>query len=707
MPFAFDFRDGDVIEWTCQEAGAEPTVVTEYRPTTYVAGPDKALAGLRAALRRDPKITAMNIEHHFTSLRDRERERVLRIDLERMSDVHSFAREVRGVHEQGDLAPGTLRLFNVDLDPGFRYCIETGTDPTPEGELETLQICIGEKHLADERVTRLAIDDEIVEGQPDDVLETVAASLREVDPDVLHLSHGDLVPLLEERAVDRGLGDFALGRRDGWTRLAGENTFESYGQVGHSPARYSVPGRAIVDDSASFLLDKSGIAGILALVEVSKRPLQEAARASIGTVLTSMEIRTAMDRDVLAPWNKWRPEAFKDVTTLHDADRGGFTFDAHVGLHEDVLEVDFSSLYPKIMCTYDVSPETVNCEHHPVREEVPEIGYTVCDRDGFLGEVLTPLLDRRDREKRRLADMDDPDEVNEAAEGVSDAIKWILVSCFGYQGYRNAKFGRIEAHEAINAYARDCMLTAKEYLEEAGWQIVHGIVDSLWITACEDVDPTPIEEVCARVTDDVQIALEFEGYYDWVAFVPRRERAGSALTKYVGKKREGGYKVRGVEARQRSTPPFVAAVQRDLFDVVDRHRTPDAVCGRLRRHLGVLRRGGVDPDDLLIRKRVSKRLEEYTQATHTVAALKRGRAHGLSYRPGQSVQYVVVADDASRTMGRVRLHFEEYTDYDAEYYADLLVRAATSVVSPFGWTERDVRDALREDQSVELSAFTD
>jgi len=66
--------------------------------------------------------------------------------------------------------------------------------------------------------------------------------------------------------------------------------------------------------------------------------------------------------------------------------------------------------------------------------------------------------------------------------------KWILVACFGYQGFSNAKFGRIECHEAINAFAREILLTVKQRLEAGGWRVVHGIVDSIWVTPDPDVD---------------------------------------------------------------------------------------------------------------------------------------------------------------------------------------------------------------------------
>ena len=83
--------------------------------------------------------------------------------------------------------------------------------------------------------------------------------------------------------------------------------------------------------------------------------------------------------------------------------------------------------------------------------------------------MLQLIIDARDEIKaaiRREKDRDDPDE-DRLAElaGQSGALNWILVACFGYQGFSNAKFGRIKCHEAINAFAREILLTANN-----GWK---------------------------------------------------------------------------------------------------------------------------------------------------------------------------------------------------------------------------------------------
>jgi len=143
--------------------------------------------------------------------------------------------------------------------------------------------------------------------------------------------------------------------------------------------------------------------------------------------------------------------------------------------------------------------------------------------------VLGPLIDARASIKTNLAACDDPDE-RERLEAASSAIKWILVSCFGYQGFSNAKYGRIECHEAINAFAREILLDAKAALEAAGWRVLHGIVDSLWVTPAPNRDQRPLNDVAAEITADTGIKLEYECAFDWVAFCPLRNSVRSSDT---------------------------------------------------------------------------------------------------------------------------------------------------------------------------------
>ena len=148
------------------------------------------------------------------------------------------------------------------------------------------------------------------------------------------------------------------------------------------------------------------------------------------------------------------------------------------------------------------------------------------------------------------------------------ALKWLLVVCFGYLGYKNARFGRIEGHEAVTAYGREMLLRAKEAAEDLGYTVLHMYVDGLWIRHPTDT-AGGLPAVMAEITRRTDLPIALEGIYRWVAFLPSRmdERVPVA-NRYFGVFRDGSFKVRGIEARRHDTPPFIAAAQLRLLETL-------------------------------------------------------------------------------------------------------------------------------------------
>ena len=717
MPFTIDFLDdGRVLEWVTTAGGPVVEEQEGYTPRFYVAPRDLStevdLTTLKSVYDRHPDVVRTDLVDQRPGFR-REEETVLAVDVAHVDRVAPLARQTRQLTEY---PVGDLACFNIDFSREFRYCLENDLDPTPADELSRLRLSVPITETSNEFYGELSVDGDTVTGSPREIIDAVQTALDEQDPDLLVCSTSEIIPTLSEMAASVGADDFTLSRWPDvdYQQLAGQSTYASYGRVGHSPARYNVPGRVIIDESNTFFYGETNLDGVLDLVTRSKKPVQELAWASIGNVLTAIQICEAHDRGVLVPGNSWRHEFFKPMGTLHDADRGGFIFAPEVGFHEDVHELDFSSLYPNIICTRNVSPDVIRCDCHRDREDVPELGYSICDERGYLVDVLQPIIDARDEIKaaiRREKERKNPDEDRlRELEGRSGALKWILVSCFGYQGFSNAKFGRIECHEAINAYAREILLTAKETLEAGGWRVVHGIVDSIWVTpdpATDDTDREDLDSLATAITERVEIQLEHEAHYDWVAFVPQRESNAGALTKYFGKvDGEDQFKIRGIEARQRSTPKFIEQVQRDCIERLDATRSPEAVLVCLQDAIQRLHDGTVPVEKLVERNRVSKPLEGYTQNTQNVAALKRANDQNLATHPGQDIEYVVV-DDTKTSRDRVALAHEEIASYDPSYYETQLLRAVESILLPLGWTQSEIRQYLTGGYSPKLTVFTD
>jgi DNA polymerase elongation subunit (family B) len=297
--------------------------------------------------------------------------------------------------------------------------------------------------------------------------------------------------------------------------------------------------------------------------------------------------------DRLIPYRKNYPEAPKNGHTYLLADRGAFAFDPQVGVYEDCHELDFSSFFPNLMVKRNLSPETVLCDccdprdpTHPPQLFVPAVGYHVCRRrDGINGETLARLIERRRVYKQRRKTM--PDELDKW-QARSDILKMELVCSFGYQGHKNHRLGRIEVHESINAWARHDLLKTASIAREHGFDILHGLSDSLWLKRfVKDADP---EELSRRVEREIGIPFELQGRYKWLVLLPNKTSNAphadpvGALTRFYGcydgdvmptrssghQKldyiRGGRVKVRGIELRQHSTCNVIRRIQEVVLE---------------------------------------------------------------------------------------------------------------------------------------------
>ena len=70
------------------------------------------------------------------------------------------------------------------------------------------------------------------------------------------------------------------------------------------------------------------------------------------------------------------------------------------------------------------------------------------------------VVDKRLKYKRLKEKVIDP-KLKDMYDNRQIALKWILITCFGYLGYRNAKFGTVDGHIGVCAFGRDAFLRAE------------------------------------------------------------------------------------------------------------------------------------------------------------------------------------------------------------------------------------------------------
>jgi len=720
-----------VVLWTKERrAGRVRRTAIEYRPPFLVVGTRSDLALLARRLTDHPDVESVALGSGRPSLYDRRNRPVLSVVPARNPARRALARKV-------DALGGYERfsLYDVDLGPPQLYHLAhalypfapvvgrppalTTTEP-PETiyyASPPLRIAPLEVHLAGERRGRIPppdarigsvrLDEVTLEGPEEELLRALVGELARTDPDVLLTEGGDSfdLPWLYRRAAACGLSpaEFPLGReRVRFRPSRPARSFESYGRILHRDAFYPLPGRFHVDRENSFLYRDAELAGLVDAARLSRLSLTTVVRQSPGTCFTAMEMAHALELGAHVPWKKNRPEGFRRADQLVAADRGGVIFLPPVGVHDHVDEFDFASLYPHIMVTKNLSAETLECRccpESPVR--APGLGYRSCTRRiGLIPRTLAPLLARRLAYKAALKRPGiDSEEAIRLKRRVK-MLKWILVTAFGYQGYRNARFGRIECHEAINAYARDLLARLVPEAERAGYSVVHGIVDSLWLRPNDPDHPPDPEAFARRMTERVGMPLGYEGRYRWIVFLPAVTHGLGVPNRYYGYYEHGEFKLRGIGARRHDTTVLVRRFEGEVLALFRTARDADAVRALVPRALAradlfaeEVRAGTWPVDELLISHRIGQAPEAFVTFTDSVAALRQLEAAGAKRGPGEVVRYVLL-DRRNRSF-RERVRPAELLKgserYDAGAYLELLARAAETLLAPLGVDREQLR----------------
>jgi len=525
-----------------------------------------------------------------------------------------------------------------------------------------------------------------------DAVQAVADAITRSDPDLVLTDRGDSVLLPElQRAARRSRVSLGLDREpapQALRRGGRGSSYFSYGRILYKDGSFDLMGRIHIDRSNSFIYKQCGLEGVVEFARISKLPVQRAARASPGTAISSMQVEQAVRDRILVPHRKSRAENFKTAAQLLSGDKGGLIFMPPPGLHVGVAEIDFESMYPGLMARHNISPETVACACC-TGADVPELRYHICKRRrGLVPRVLEPLLKRRSRYKTQAAHTTGT--ARETYDNRQAVLKWMLVTCFGYLGYKNARFGRIESHEAVTAFGREALLTAKEICEARGYEVLHAMTDSLWIRPRRR-DAEGLQSLCALITDATGVRMSLEARYKWVAFLPSRvDLARPVPNRFFGAIEGGGLKARGVASRRGDMPEFIRGAQRELLELLSLARNPKEFRRKAAGEAAqlaadfefALTSGEVDPDSLLIRRRMSKETSDYSNETLAhVAALQLEKA-GKHVRPGEKVQYLICHEAAHIPEERARPYELLSADdgYDAQKYLDMLEQAVKEVL---------------------------
>ena len=727
--------NGSMIFWIKKDNSSTTIRVEDksWNHKIYVAS-EKSL--LKSVIENN-EILSMVKEYHFISkyelITDTKKSQVLELELKDPTYALKLAKKIEKMGRFGQ-----SRLYNVDILPEQSYFYEHDVFPLMKCKVHvsnsTLNWIDNEDdvwsteyelplfnniHLKvypktkEGRIPRFtdvialvsiqkgdtSKDTIYIQGSEIDILYQLVKEVEKINSDFILTEYGDsfTFPYLTYRSeinqvnlvLDREGIPLCKPKKDG-------TSYFSYGRMYFKPLATKLLGRIHIDTDNSFVLNESGLQGLYELARICRLPLHSASRASIGKCMSSLQFYNAMRNNILIPWKPTLAEHPKSLGDLLIADRGGLIFEPIMGAHEKVAELDFVSLYPTIMFKKNISAETVICNccsHSKLR--VPELlNYHICEkRRGIVPLSLEILLKKRAHYKDKRNSTTDP-ELKRIYDARQTALKWVLVTSFGYLGFNNAKFGRIDAHIAVCAFDRQIILQTVRIAESQGFKILHAIVDSIWIQK-KNVVNNDYKSLKTEIENKTGFPISFEGIYKWIVFVPSKSNTILPVSnRYFGVFEDGTVKMRGIEARRHDTAEFFSNVQQGILNIMSEANSIKEVkdlMPKVRKffqlHLELLRYKKVPINDLVLTKRISKDVDEYkNRNTVELDALLQLKHAGKSLKSGQILKYVLT--DYYRKNSRKRSIPVELinskTVYDAKRYSELLVETCNSVTEPFG-----------------------
>ncbi|CAM3627060.1 DNA polymerase II [Parendozoicomonas haliclonae] len=364
------------------------------------------------------------------------------------------------------------------------------------------------------------------------------------------------------------------------------------------------------------------------------------------------------------------------------ASPGGYVMDSLPGLYDNVLVLDFKSLYPSIIRTFLVDPLGLVEGLKEPEEAVPGFRGALFSREKhFLPEIIRSLWAQRDEAKRE----------KDAAR--SQALKIIMNSFYGVLGSGGCRFYDTRLASSITMRGHAIMQQTARWIEEQGYQVIYGDTDSTFVHLGAELSEEQADNVGREleqmintrwrqtITEEFQLEsyleLEFETLYTRFLMPTIRGMVTGSKKRYAGlKKNKDGTELvfKGLETVRSDWTDLAKTFQIALFEKVFAGESPeqlvqDAVAETL---------AGKHDDQLIYRKRLRRRLDEYVKNVppHVRAARRAdelNRQHGKPerYQHKGWISYVItVAGPEAVEWQQSPVDYQHYIDKQLQPVAD-------------------------------------
>lgn len=350
---------------------------------------------------------------------------------------------------------------------------------------------------------------------------------------------------------------------------------------------------------------------------------------------------------------------------------GAFVKEPIPGIHEKIGVLDFRSLYPSLIVSFNISPETLNCNCCKGNGfKVPELNYWFCKKkEGFISKVVKELIEKRAEIKKKIKNLEKESLEYKILEERQYALKIIANAIYGYFGFAGSKWYSKECAESCTAFGRDLIKKTIEEAEKEGFFVIYADTDSLFLKKKEKEIESTILNFLEKINKKFPriLELELQGVYERGIFIPKGS-FGTAKKRYALVDKKGELLIRGLETVRRDWCNLAKKVQRKVLEFVLRENNLEKAKKYVKEVIKKLKEGKINLKELVIFEELTKPLEEYKILSPHLIAARKLKEKNYSVREGQVIMFVITRGEGSISERAEPVEFTSLEKIDVDYY---------------------------------------
>ena len=444
---------------------------------------------------------------------------------------------------------------------------------------------------------------------------------------------------------------------------------------------------------------------IIEIVNIFGLPIYDVNRMGFSQLVEWYIMKQAPQFNEIAPNRPGYDETIKRRTRSYE---GAFVFEPVPGLHKDIVVFDFRSLYPTILGSHNIGPDTIDCDCcKATGKRTPDSSHWFCEeKKGFVPLLIEDLVTRRARIKTIIKEK----KANSDTEGMnfldarSNGLKLLANSFYGYLGFFGARWYSFDSASAITSWGRFYIHDVIDKAQKNGFKVLYSDTDSVFLRLdgkTKDNAHDFVKEINMNLPGLME--LEYEGFYPSGIFVSAKMGPYGAKKKYALISEKGVMKIRGFETVRRNWSFVAKDAQEEVLNIILREHDVDKALKYVKKVVADLRDGKVPLEKVIINTQLQKEIDDYTAKGPHVAVAQRLKNKGKKIGPGSIIKYIVIqGNDIIRNRARLPEEVKP-GEYDATYYIDnQVIPSVERIFNVLGHTKEEL---LETKDQTKLAGF--